>query len=72
MIYTCAHKITHYFSNPAILDSLVAKKKAELGQIFEIDKNGYHILICHLQISLHGNFQLSSTIFQIQPFQTHF
>ena len=43
-----------------------------MGQIFEIDENGYHILIPHPQISLHGNFQLPSTIFQIQPFLADF
>ena len=39
-----------------------------MGQIFEIDKNGSYILIPLPQINLHGNFQVSSTIFQILAF----
>ena len=31
----------------------------------KIDENGYHILILHTQISLHGYFQVSNPIFKI-------
>jgi hypothetical protein len=36
-------------------------------QIFEIDKNGCYILILHPQISLRGDFQVSSIISSRDP-----
>ena len=43
-----------------------------MTQIFKFDKNAYHIRILHPRISLHGHFQLSTSIFGIQPFQADF
>ena len=51
-----------------ILGSFSAKKGLKTGQFFEIVRNVYYIRILHPQISLHGNFQVSSTIFQIWTF----
>ena len=50
----------------------VLNKWNNMGHTFWIHQNPCDVLILHPQISQYGYFQISSTIFKIQPFMSYF